>query len=256
MAKNLISIIDDDESVRRTTSRLIGSFGFRAAAFESVEKFLASGHVNDSSCLIVDVQMPGVNGLQLQNQLAAADCRIPIIFITAYDDKESRRRAIQAGAIAFLGKPFSDEQLLQSIRLALHESCDESGAARNRISIIDDDESARRSTTRLIESFGFRATAFESAESFLGSGKLECSSCLIVDVRMPGMNGLQLQSQLAAAGCRIPIIFITAYDDQESRRRAMQAGAVAFLAKPFTDGQLLQWIRSALCQEKDGMETP
>ena len=254
MAKNLISVIDDDESVRRTTTRLIESFGFRAAAFDSAENFLGSGHLNDTSCLIVDVQMPGMNGLELQSELAAADCRIPIIFITAFDDKESRRRAMQAGAIAFLGKPFNDEQLLESIRLGLHEFDDEPGAARNLISIIDDDESVRRTTTRLIESFGFRAAAFESAESFLSSGQLDCSLCLIVDVRMPGMNGLQLQRQLAAAGSRIPIIFIPAYEDDESHRRAMQAGAVAFLAKPFTDKQLLQWIRLALRQEKGRTE--
>jgi len=255
VAKNLISVIDDDESVRRTTTRLIESFGLRAAAFESAENFLSSGHLNDTSCLIVDVQMPGMNGLQLQSQLAAADCRIPIIFITAFDDKESRRRAMQAGAIAFLGKPFNDEQLLESIRLALHELDDEPRAARNLISVIDDDESVRRTTTRLIETFGFRAAAFESAESFLRSGQLDCSLCLIVDVRMPGMNGVELQSQLATTGYRIPIIFVTAYDDKESRRRAMQAGAVAFLAKPFGDEQLLHWIRSALRQEKGGIET-
>jgi FixJ family two-component response regulator len=250
VARNLISVIDDDESVRRTTSRLIESFGFRAAAFESAESFLSSGHLNDTSCLIVDVQMPGMNGLQLQSQLAAAGCNIPIIFITAFDDKESRRRAMQAGAVAFLGKPFNDEHLLESIRLALCELNDEPGGARNLISIIDDDEAVRRTTTLLIESFGFRAAAFESAENFLGSGNLNDTSCLIVDVRMPGTNGLQLQSQLAASDCRIPIIFITAYDDKESRRRAMQAGAVAFLAKPFRDEQLFQWIRSALRQER------
>jgi len=250
VAKNLISVIDDDESVRRTTTRLIESFGFRAAAFESAEDFLGSGYLNDTSCLIVDVQMPGMNGLQLQSQLAAAGCNIPIIFITAFDDKESRRRAMQAGAVAFLGKPFNDEQLLESIRLALCELNDEPGGARNLISIIDDDEAVRRTTTLLIESFGFRAAAFESAEDFLGSGNLNDTSCLIVDVRMPGTNGLQLQSQLAASDCRIPIIFITAYDDKESRRRAMQAGAVAFLAKPFRDEQLFQWIRSALRQER------
>jgi len=253
VAKNLISVIDDDESVRRTTTRLIESFGFRASAFESAEDFLGSGYLNDTSCLIVDVQMPGMNGLQLQSQLAAAGCNIPIIFITAFDDKESRRRAMQAGAVAFLGKPFNDEQLLESIRLALRELNDEPGAAGNFISVIDDDVSVRRTTTRLIESFGFRTSAFESAEMFLNSGQLHDTSCLIVDVRMPGMNGLQLQSQLAAANCRIPIIFITAYEDKESHRLAIQAGAVAFLAKPFTDEQLLKWIRSALRQEKGSM---
>jgi FixJ family two-component response regulator len=116
---NLISIVDDDESVRRTTTLLIESFGFRAAAFESAETFLRSGRLHDTSCLIVDVQMPGMNGLQLQSRLAAAGCGIPIIFITAYESKDSRQRAMQAGAAAFLGKPFSDEQLLQIIRSAL-----------------------------------------------------------------------------------------------------------------------------------------
>jgi FixJ family two-component response regulator len=122
VARNLISVIDDDESVLRTTTRLIESFGFRSAAFASAENFLSAGQLNDTSRLIVDVRMPGKNALQLQSQLAAADCRIPIIFITAYDDNESRRRAMQAGAVAFLGKPFSGEQLLQCVRLTLRKA--------------------------------------------------------------------------------------------------------------------------------------
>jgi len=124
--------------------------------------------------------------------------------------------------------------------------------AKNLISVVDDAETICRTTTRLIESFGFRAAAFESAEILLGSGQLLDTSCLIVDVQMPGMNGLQLQSHLAAEGCSIPIIFITAYDDEESHRQAMQAGAVAILGKPFSDEQLLQTIRSALRQDRGG----
>jgi FixJ family two-component response regulator len=241
--KNLISVVDDDESIRRTTTFLIESFGFRAAAFESAESFLQSVQLHDTSCLLVDVQMPGMNGLQLQSELAAAGCGIPIIFITAYDNKDIRQQAIQAGAIAFLGKPFKDEELLQAVRLALRG---ESRATKNLISVIDDDESIRRTTTLLIESFGFRAVAFASAESFLKSDQLNDTSCLILDVRMPDMNGLELQSELAAAGYGIPVIFITAYDDKDSRGRAIQAGAVAFLDKPFSDEQLLQTVRSAI----------
>jgi len=252
VTKNLISVVDDDESVRRTTTLLIESFGFRAAAFESAESFLRSSELHDTSCLLVDVQMPRMNGLQLQSHLAAAGCGIPIIFITAYDSKDSRQRAMQAGAAAFLGKPFSDKQLLQTIRSALRG---EFGVTKNLISVIDDDESIRRTTTLLIESFGFRAAAFESAEGFLRSGQLHDTSCLLVDVQMPGMNGLQLQSHLAAAGCGIPIVFITAYDDKESRQRALQAGAVAFLGKPFSDEHLLQTIRSALRQDKGSTKT-
>ena len=118
MASNLISIVDDDESVRRTTKLLVESFGYRAAVFESAESFLKSDQLYDTSCLVVDVQMPGMNGLQLQSHLAAEGCFIPIIFITAYGDQESRRRALQAGAVAFLDKPFSDQQLLKNIRSA------------------------------------------------------------------------------------------------------------------------------------------
>jgi FixJ family two-component response regulator len=122
------------------------------------------------------------------------------------------------------------------------------------ISVVDDDESVRRSTRLLIESLGFRVATFASAEAFLRSEKRGDTSCLILDVQMPGMSGLQLQTKLAHDGDRIPIIFITAYDDNQSRRRAMQAGAVAFLDKPFTVDQLLQTIRLALKQSKGGTE--
>jgi FixJ family two-component response regulator len=117
--RDLISIVDDDESVRRTTTLILRSFGFRAEAFESAERFLSSGCLNDTCCLIVDVQMPKVNGLQLQAKLAATGSHVPIIFITGCDDVESRRQATQAGAVAFLVKPFSDEQLLLTIRSVL-----------------------------------------------------------------------------------------------------------------------------------------
>ena len=243
MAKNLISVIDDDESIRRTTRFLVESFGFRVAAFESAEDFLRSGVLSETSCLIVDVQMPGMNGLQLQNELATAGCRIPIIFITAHEDEESRARAMQAGAVAFLGKPFNDGKLLQVIHSALQGQIE---PTRDLVSVVDDDEAIRRTLTFLIGSFGFRAAAFESAESFLQSGELPNTSCLVLDVLMPGMSGLELQSELAVAHCSIPIIFITAFDNQESRGRAIQAGAVAFLRKPFSDEQLLQTIHSAL----------
>jgi FixJ family two-component response regulator len=249
MAKGLISVIDDDESIRGTTTFLIESFGFRATAFESAEDFLKSSLLHDTSCLIVDIEMPGMNGLRLQSELAAACCHIPIIFIAAYDDEESRKRTMQGGGVAFLGKPFKDEELLQTIRSALRGEFE---PTKGLVSVVDDDESVRRTTTFLIKSFGFRAAAFESAEAFLESRQLHDTSCLVLDVQMPNMNGFELQSELAAAGRSIPIIFVTAYDDKESRGRALQAGAVAFLAKPFSDEQLLQTVRAAL--RRDGVD--
>jgi FixJ family two-component response regulator len=250
--KHLISVVDDDESTRKSTTLLIESFGFQAAGFESAEILLKSSQLHETSCLIIDVRMPGMNGLQLQSHLAAAGYKIPIIFITAYDDRESRRRAMQAGAVAFVAKPFTDGLLLQAIRSALPV---QSKARGNLISLVDDDESIRRTTTLLIQSFGFQAAAFESAESFLKSGQLHETSCLIVDVQMPGMNGIQLQRHLAASGYKLPIIFITAYDNKESRQQAMQAGAVAFLSKPFNDKHLLETIRATLRDDESSVTT-
>ena len=242
-APTFISVVDDDESTRKSTTLLIESFGFQAAGFESAESLLKSGQLDETLCLIIDVRMPGMNGLQLQSHLASAGYKIPIIFITAYDDRESRRRAMQAGAVAFLAKPFTDELLLQTLRSALPEQLQ---AKANLISLVDDDESIRRTMTLLIQSFGFQAAVFDSAESFLKSRQLHETSCLIVDVQMPGMNGLQLQRHLASSGYKIPIVFITAYDNKESRQQAMQAGAVAFLSKPFNDELLLEIIRRAV----------
>lgn len=114
------------------------------------------------------------------------------------------------------------------------------------LSLVDDDASVRKATGRLIKSFGFTVEVFASGEEFLCFGSLHITSCLVLDMQMPGMNGLQLQSHLAAAGYRIPIVFITAYPDERTRVRALEAGAVAFLTKPFGEEALLNGIRSAL----------
>ena len=213
---------------------------------------MKSSQLEETSCLIIDVRMPRVNGLQLQNHLAAAGYKIPIIFITAYDDRESRRQAMQAGAVAFLAKPFASDILLETVRAALQEPLK---AKANLISLVDDDESIRRTMTLLIQSFGFQAAVFDSAESLLNSGQLQETSCLILDVQMPGINGLQLQCHLAARGYKIPIIFITSHDSKESRQQALHAGAVAFLSKPFNDELLLETIRTAVRDSKPTSKT-
>lgn len=123
------------------------------------------------------------------------------------------------------------------------------------LSLIDDDASVRKATGRLIKSFGFTVEVFASGEEFLCFGSLRITSCLVLDVQMPGMNGLQLQSHLAAAGYRIPIIFITAHPDEEIRAQALGAGAVAFLTKPFEEEALLKGIHSAL-KLAEGDTTP
>ena len=116
---SLISIVDDDESVREATTSLLKSNGFRAEVFSSAEDFLASRYLDGTKCLILDVQMPGMNGLELQRRLASEHRRIPIIFISAHDQPDFRKQATRAGAIDFLPKPFSEAALLGALRVAL-----------------------------------------------------------------------------------------------------------------------------------------
>ncbi|HZE68344.1 MAG TPA: sigma-54 dependent transcriptional regulator [Pyrinomonadaceae bacterium] len=113
-----------------------------------------------------------------------------------------------------------------------------------KITVVDDDESIRKATTRLIESAGYEVDNFGSAEEFLKSGRVDDSNCLILDVRLPGMNGLELQEHLVASNNQLPIIFVTAQDDRDVRERALRAGAVDFLQKPFTDAALVRTINT------------
>ena len=114
------------------------------------------------------------------------------------------------------------------------------------ISIIDDDESVRAATNRLVRSLGFVAVTFSSADEFLRSPRLHDTSCVIADVQMPGMSGIELQSILIAEGKNMPIIFITAFPDEGIRARALKAGAIGFLSKPFEGSTLIQYIDDAL----------
>ena len=115
----LISIVDDDVSVRRSTRRLLRCCGLRAEAFASAEDFLQSGRVAETACLLLDVRMPGMDGLELQRRLGETDRLTPIIFLSARASEDEERRALRAGAANFLRKPVSKEALLNAIRAVL-----------------------------------------------------------------------------------------------------------------------------------------
>jgi FixJ family two-component response regulator len=119
MAGHLVAIVDDDESVREATTSLLGSNGIGAETFSSAEEFLNSRLLAETGCLLLDIGMPGMSGLELQRHLAGEGRRVPIIFITARDDQEIRMEAMRAGAVDFLSKPFSEEALLKAIHNAL-----------------------------------------------------------------------------------------------------------------------------------------
>jgi FixJ family two-component response regulator len=116
---NLVAIVDDDDLMRGALQGLLKAVGLRARAFASAEDFLNSGQQHETACLIADIRMPGISGLELQAKLNAEHCRIPTIFITAHGDEKMRMQALRAGAVEFMAKPFDDEVLLESVRAAL-----------------------------------------------------------------------------------------------------------------------------------------
>ena len=118
----LISIVDDDDAHRSSLENLIRSVGLRAQGFSSAKAFLSSNHMHETRCLVLDVRMPGMSGPELQRQMAVANSHIPIIFITAHEDDSQRSQALEAGAVAFLHKPFYEEELLNAIDAALKDS--------------------------------------------------------------------------------------------------------------------------------------
>ena len=121
LKRALVAVVDDDESVRESLPDLLKEFGFRTRAFSSAQEFLSSGSLEQTRCLILDVVMPGMTGLDLQRQLNDRDRSIPIIFITAQKDTQVQERAFEQGAVSFLLKPFSDTALLDALNKAVQD---------------------------------------------------------------------------------------------------------------------------------------
>ncbi len=119
MKSKFIAVLDDDDSVRSALQGLLKAVGLPAQTYASAEEFLKSSQRQQIACLIADIRMPGMSGLELQAKLNAERCRIPIIFITAHGDAKMRMQALRAGGVEFLAKPFDDEALLESVRAAL-----------------------------------------------------------------------------------------------------------------------------------------
>jgi len=115
----MVSIVDDDESLRRSLKNLLGSVGFRVETFASAEAFLQSIHQEQTGCLVLDLRMPGMNGFDLLRHLSGTGSRIPTVILTAHGDDDARQRSLQAGAVAFLTKPFDGNALRDAVRTAL-----------------------------------------------------------------------------------------------------------------------------------------
>ena len=119
MGVEMVSVVDDDQSLRRSLRNLLTSVGFQVETFASAEDFLSSNQQGDTGCLVLDLRMGGMNGLDLLRHLAASGSRIPAVILTAHGDDDARQRSLEAGAVAFLGKPFRVDALLEAVRQAL-----------------------------------------------------------------------------------------------------------------------------------------
>lgn len=115
----VVSIVDDDGSIRRSVSNLFLSLGFQAESFASAEAFLRSAHRDNTGCLVLDLRMPGMSGLDLLVHLTETTRHIPAVILTAHGDDEARQRALQAGAVAFLRKPFRNDDLIEAVKSAM-----------------------------------------------------------------------------------------------------------------------------------------
>jgi FixJ family two-component response regulator len=236
-----VAVVDDDESVRESLPPLLESYGFDVAAFASGEGFLASSLLGDARCLVLDVAMPGMSGPDLHTELRRRGLAIPVVFITAHSDEDLRTTLLRNGAVECLLKPFSEEALMQAVHAAVHRN-DSDGF----VFVVDDDVSVREAVDGLLRLAGWRTAVFASASAFLSHPKVDAPSCLVLDVDLPDLNGLDLQRRLAEAGAEVPIVFITGHGDVPTSVRAMKAGATEFLTKPFPDQALLDAVADAL----------
>src|SRR5688572_3349882 len=118
----MVCVIDDDESIQRALRRLLGATGFRVETFSSAEEFLNSEHLRRADCLVLDVHLGGLSGLDLQERLARSGAATPVVVITAHDDRPTRERAVRAGAVEYLAKPFDDDLLIAAIRRAIGDA--------------------------------------------------------------------------------------------------------------------------------------
>ena len=270
--RSLVSVVDDDESVRESLPDLLRQFGFAVQAFSSAEAFLASEFVSQTKCLILDIAMVGMSGPDLQQELTRRRQAIPIVFITAHGDttcpsapigagghrvpvQAVQRRCVARGA----HQSAWDEVNMRTVSTdpsattIYSESAGHADEVEGRqmsdvtsiVFVVDDDVSVRESLELLIRAAGWQPETFASAQAFLSRPRPTVPCCLVLDVTLPGLSGLELQQQLAER-TDMPIIFITGHGDVPMTVQAMKAGAVEFLTKPFTNDVLLDAIGGAI----------
>ena len=244
----LISVVDDDESVRESLPDLLKEFGFDAQAFSSAEEFLASDSVSQTSCLLLDVAMPGMTGPDLQRELTIQRQIFPsslsLHIVMRRCVRVCSRKARLSVCSSHLLRRICWQRSTPHCELFMTSAIP---APKSPIVfVVDDDISVRESLELLIKFAGWQPETFASAEDFLARPRTLTPSCLVLDVSLPDLNGLELQKLIAGDRIDMPIIFITGHGDVPMTVQAMKAGAIEFLMKPFDDEVLLSAIRNAI----------
>ena len=362
----VVFVVDDDQSLCAALKKLFNMVGLRAETFSAAADFLKIALPDVPACLVLDIRLPGLSGLDVQSQLAKADIKIPIIFMTGYGDIPMTVQAMRAGAVEFLPKPFREQDMLNAVHLALERDrirlqaeranaqlrtkfesltarelevmtlvteglmnkqiaarlgvaevtvklhrgslmrkmdarsvaelarmAQILGIARQSpepilmdgnvylwmvtspalrcistkhltalslcivadrgidlpridVAVVEDDDSVREATKHLLRLLGYATAGFASAEEFLTSGRVGDTACLIADVQLPGMSGVELQSRLISDGHRMPVIFVTAFPEEAIRTRVLRDGALCYLTKPLREQALIACLERAL----------
>jgi FixJ family two-component response regulator len=200
--------------------------------------------------LVTEVVMQGMSGWELAQQLQHQRPNLETLFISGHTENTAVPVGIVARDLHVLHKPFAAGALVRLVREILGSakspSVAEDGAREGRlVAIIDNNEAVRTAMMRVVEAAGTRAVAFPSAVAFLASDSVASIDCLVLDVQMPGMSGLQLQRHLVDRGLNIPIVFVTADDHPAIRAQALAAGAVRILRKAMVGNELIEAIEAA-----------
>jgi FixJ family two-component response regulator len=253
-----ILIVDDSEPWRQQVRSILEVRPDLHIVAEASDGFEAVRKAKelDPDLVVLEVSLSDLDGFGAASRIRQALPSAAIIILTKNSDENSVRAAFRIGARGYVLKTDAGNELLNAVaRILDGDDFVSTGVphripTRNRkqVAVVDDDRSIQSALRDLIESEGLSAICFGSAEEFVDSDARHKAACVIADVRMPGMSGLELQARLRLERCRIPIIFISAHGDAEMRIRAMREGAVEFLIKPFSDAVLLRTVRAVLEQ--------
>ena len=247
----LVYVVDDDACARDGVADLIRSAGLMAKTFASGEEFLIASRREPPSCLVLDVQLPGVSGLDVQQELAKSDVRVPIIFLTGYGDIPMTVRAVKAGAVNVLTKPFDGEVLLNAVRQCLESEITTTSIVSGtsspiRILAVDDHPLLREGIAGIVgvQPDMTLVGQAEDGRDAIQKFRTHRPDVTLMDMQMPGMNGLDALIAIRTEFPDARVIVLTTYEGDVLILRALKAGAQGYLLKNTLHSELLHTIRA------------